>query len=133
MEPRDRRQEATGAREVRGEEEDGVEERREEDGEREEEEREEEDDSRPGAEARGGDRHEATEAFVMEAYLERGGVIRRVFAAAAVGASLMAAGCIAGETAPSPGRSAATVPLLESSSGYYGVYTSGNCFLFGRL
>jgi hypothetical protein len=53
--------------------------------------------------------------------------------AVVLAASLAAAGCMAGQTAPAQGQGAAPAPLPESSSGYYGVYTSGNVVLFGKL
>jgi hypothetical protein len=60
--------------------------------------------------------------------------MKRVCAATMLlGASLVATGCFAGPTAALQGQSAAPVPLPESSSGYYGVYTSGNVVLFGKL
>jgi hypothetical protein len=119
VESRDRRQEAARARHVTLEEDGWIEE----EGRTETEDR---------IEAEGND----TEAFVMEACVNRGvgsRCMRRTLAAVVLGASFVTAGCIAGQTAPSPGQGAAPVPLPESSSGYYGVYTSGNVVLFGKL
>jgi hypothetical protein len=62
-----------------------------------------------------------------------GRTVRRVRAMAVIGASFLMTGCIAGQTATTRGQGAAPAPLPESSSGYYGVYTSGNVVLFGKL
>jgi hypothetical protein len=77
-----------------------------------------------------------TETFVSNAGKSQGdsGRVTAVGAAAAlVVLSLVITGCAQPQDAPPQGQTAAPVPLPESSSGYYGVYTSGNVVLFGKL